>query len=1108
MKNVLSPRNTSRVTPSRRTSLLQNTYKRTPTKLSISGRSNQSVQVLCKTLNHIVEGFGAPLPVLITEALTFADSNTVVSVNISNEGWAWFVCGRRLLVWQASGKRPINTQCRELTLPPSDLAHRAHLVTVYTTQSMMPCCLAVSPEGMVRYWASIAHESSWVEANADLQGQECDCLRLILPLGALLVTTTATLVLVTPHLAAARHSLVCRTIKAPHGWLGGIGRRMSSLIFGSIPSTQIMETKLVKVVTVGESGSSEWNVIILAGHSLQKWQLGTGFMERLIYEADIGRPIRDAFLDSQIEAQDLWLLDMQGTNSGIMLLVAAANSQASTQLHYALVTICTDSPAPPTYVSWFYLLKHQDIISVLQSTHSEKTLQFLLMGQIVLIYNQSQIVAVPALAGGDELEVLDPAGGTILGGVMCGGVPVFFTRQHGFISVSPTDISPYDFSVSTVGECTAVSETGVSESQIEEMSLQKDNVGLMKAAFLLYIRKNMVQSKALVADLFPLDAEPTVRVDALLDTVVVQISVGLIDDIPAQDPRWANHKNTSISIGTSSSLQIARQLEEKQQVLDWYASFLKDLGLWDQLTGVTCNGKVVATTYILQEHLEKAVAATTLRKLHCQENTLIDAVIEEVLLNHDMKPYGGLTNQDLFYCKVSMVHEALQQIVRWSDGVIYTEQSPHQVAVQILFANSVLLEVLNSVLSHRQQLQDMYRTTSAPSDSLVEYLPWTGAPGPCGLRDSLILQMQLTLEHGVRGTGTASTKGELLDQLVNIVDILLDARKCHIESLRNTPQFRTLLQQYEADRLAYIQPLLQEEEYERAAMLAEKYLDFQILVDLCDKTGNKERLNQYSAKFSQQDFSQFLFNWYMREKKQSRLIERCKEKGGEQLAHFLNEHPSLAWLHAITAGNYHKASDTLLELARDETQLLRRKKSMLSLAKLSLLAAGTDSEENNTIEEINANLDLVAHQDELPDAVLNAYGYEFDSLRVFSPSELIKLYVCDENPSCTEFDLKKALDLLYYVEDPVERNELRTEVWCKAITKDTWTDLNANTPMSVLQEYLFFKLVSLCISLDCDHLVPPLDELLTAEEPGPLKENSTFQYLLRVGYEHVLKEQQ
>lgn len=106
----------------------------------------------------------------------------------------------------------------------------------------MPCCLAVSPEGIVRYWSSIAHESSWTEVNAELQGQECDSLHLLPPLGALLVTTTASLVLVTPHFAAARHSLLCRMLKAPHTWLGGISRRMSSLIFGSIPATQILET--------------------------------------------------------------------------------------------------------------------------------------------------------------------------------------------------------------------------------------------------------------------------------------------------------------------------------------------------------------------------------------------------------------------------------------------------------------------------------------------------------------------------------------------------------------------------------------------------------------------------------------------------------------------------------------------------------------------------------------------------------------------------------------------------------------------------------------------------------------------------------------------------
>lgn len=58
----------------------------------------------------------------------------------------------------------------ELTLPPSELAHKADLVTVFASESEnVPSCIAVSPEGTVRYWDSVAHESFFVEVNADLQ---------------------------------------------------------------------------------------------------------------------------------------------------------------------------------------------------------------------------------------------------------------------------------------------------------------------------------------------------------------------------------------------------------------------------------------------------------------------------------------------------------------------------------------------------------------------------------------------------------------------------------------------------------------------------------------------------------------------------------------------------------------------------------------------------------------------------------------------------------------------------------------------------------------------------------------------------------------------------
>lgn len=47
----------------------------------------------------------------------------------------------------------------------------------------VPSCIAVSPEGLVRYWPSIAHEGTSVEETADLQGQECDSLININPQG-------------------------------------------------------------------------------------------------------------------------------------------------------------------------------------------------------------------------------------------------------------------------------------------------------------------------------------------------------------------------------------------------------------------------------------------------------------------------------------------------------------------------------------------------------------------------------------------------------------------------------------------------------------------------------------------------------------------------------------------------------------------------------------------------------------------------------------------------------------------------------------------------------------------------------------------------------------
>lgn len=97
---------------------------------------------------------------LVFKVYVVALGNTVVTARISECGFAWVVCGRKLLIWQyrqspvppgtstPQRRQTILNQCYELQLPQSDLAHRAELVSVFQTPgSHTPCCIAVSPEG-------------------------------------------------------------------------------------------------------------------------------------------------------------------------------------------------------------------------------------------------------------------------------------------------------------------------------------------------------------------------------------------------------------------------------------------------------------------------------------------------------------------------------------------------------------------------------------------------------------------------------------------------------------------------------------------------------------------------------------------------------------------------------------------------------------------------------------------------------------------------------------------------------------------------------------------------------------------------------------------------
>lgn len=135
----------------------------------------------------------------------------------------------------------------------------------------------------------------------------------------------------------------------------------------------------------------------------------------------------------------------------------------------------------------------------------------------------------------------------------------------------------------------------------------------------------------------------------------------------------------------------------------------------------------------------------------------------------------------------------------------------------------------------------------------------------------------------------------------------------------------------------------------------------------------------------------------------------------------------------------------------------------------------------------------------------------------------MQLLIAEENEDATEYDYQKALAVLPFVEDP---EDVKHKIWCSAILRDKWDSYNINSPQDTIQQLMFFKLVDLCFFVgklfdsyrstestsqasissaapEMEEFLPPMDEIVRAPEIGPLAASRPFQFLLKLGYEHI-----
>lgn len=384
---------------------------------------------------------------------------------------------------------------------------------------------------------------------------------------------------------------------------------------------------------------------------------------------------------------------------------------------------------------------------------------------------------------------------------------------------------------------------------------------------------------------------------------------------------------------------------------------------------------------------------------------------------------------------------------------------------------------------------------------------------------SNLSQHKLMLERGLLECGDGHDRSVMLRSLTSLVDLVLTDYHNQLASIPSTndtdddstSRHSDVLAAYERDRHRLLVPLLDINEVDLLVKLAEKHKDFNLLIRACVKMDKQDLLMTLMKKYQSHGFCEFAFNYFLDNGQHRALLNCCgnDQNLNNQLQDFLAAHPKLAWMHQTRTNDFSQASETLRFLAEEETASVAAKKNYLSLSKLASVFSDTPQDQiDEIIQDINTEQDLLKYEESLPLAVIEEQNMEYENMPVLSPEQLIELYTGDANKHANEIDFKKALELLRYI--PVYKqdhsdaiDELKAKIWCRAVERDAWDDIDANGDYFVdFAHTTFFKLLRL-ITDNFEELAPDVNKMLTRDEVSKMVGNSLFEHLVKTSVERV-----
>ncbi|XP_069091086.1 nuclear pore complex protein Nup133 [Pleurodeles waltl] len=1079
-----------------------------------------------ETVNYDVKTFGSSLPVKVMEALANAEADETLTVKVDETGWAWLVCKDRLIIWKNGHSSFAKLMvCKELQLPPSEFPGSADLVSISchsasaeTSSTQSIAVMAAICEGSVRYWPTLVHEGTYSDYSVDFGGNLCAFLTAVKGASFVLSSSANQLVRLTPDGTGKIHH---RPLQQGQGMLSGIGRRVSTL-FGILGAN-------TAVVLHSVLWDKEDCFYTLTNSSLNKWEMDET-SERQILSWDMTRTLKenisDAIWGSESNYEDIkdgvniQYLDLQQNKSGLVILAAAWHPGDNPCVsYYTLITVQDEG----------YNMSDEITVEVTQYNphfQSEESLFCQLVipefsSQAAFLHTEDSVFACSTGVGRSSLPqekiTFGAQGDTILGAGPCFGFPVFFTRNCGLVAIFAREgvsMLPEDVEESLTTSATVPSSEGhiLEGTGKQETVAQEDKVKFLKGAFVQFCRKDLLIAQSMVEELFPVD--PDFDSDLELDTAVAQISVDLVDDYPALDPRWAESVPDEAGGFSNASLILLHQLEDKMKAHTLFIDFIHEVALFERLSTYSVRGMPMATRLLICEHAEKLSAAIVLKNHHSKLPVLVNAAIMTALDKRQCPIPQNLTAADVFFREVSKIDTIFESLIDVEQSDLESTPLDSDEWAQIVVSvNSILKDMLQVASQYRQSRSSLYRADKR-SEKEPEYIPWTASSGSAGIRPAIIRQHGIILKK-VYPQADSGLRNTLTEQLVALLDSFLDSYIVQLKSVDNDShkdRYDELEMEYTQKRSELLTPLLDLGQYQWAATLAEKYCDFDILVQLCEKTDNQTRLQRYMTQFSEQNFSDFLFRWYLEKGKRGKLLSQPVSQHG-QLASFLQAHEHLSWLHEINSQEFEKAHRTLLTLANLETRYFAKKKTLLGLSKLAALASGFPEDvTQEKVEEIAEQERFLLHQETLPSQLQEEKQMNLNIMPVLTPVQLIKLYISEDNRRANEYDFKKALDLLEYINEEEEEDldALKLEILSKALQRNNWANSEDNDdPIESSKDTVFVKIMHKLLNAGVvlKNYLPEVKDLLQAEELENLRSNPYFEFVLKANYEYYTQGQ-